>query len=132
MGPVAGEQWWRRAVICEVYPRSAADGNADGVGDLIGLRERLPHFVDLGVDALWLNPIYPSGGIDGGYDVSDYDAIDPIYGGPEDFDALLADAHALGLKVLMDFVPNHTSDQHRWFVDSRSGRDSKTGLVPMG
>jgi alpha-glucosidase len=118
------QPWWRQAVLYEVYPRSAADGNGDGVGDLLGLRERLPHFADLGVDALWLTPIYPSGGIDGGYDVSDYDAIDPAYGGPGAFDAFLADAHGFGLKVLMDFVPNHTSDQHPWFVESRSSRDS--------
>ena len=119
------EQWWRHARRRgEVYPRSAADGNGDGIGDLIGLRERLPHFANLGVDALWLTPIYPSGGVDGGYDVSDYDTIDPVYGGPEAFDAFLAEAHGLGLKVLMDFVPNHTSDRHPWFVESRSSRDS--------
>ncbi len=124
MDPAAVEQWWRHAVVYEVYPRSAADGDGDGVGDLVGLRERLPHFAELGVDALWLTPIYPSGGVDGGYDVSDYDAIDPVYGGPEAFDAFLAEAHGLGLKVLMDFVPNHTSDRHPWFVESRSSKDS--------
>ena len=124
MDPAEVEQWWRNAVVYEVYPRSAADGNGDGVGDLIGLRKRLQHFADLGVDALWLTPVYPSGGVDGGYDVSDYDTIDPVYGGPEAFDAFLAEAHKLGLKVLMDFVPNHTSDQHPWFIESRSSKDS--------
>jgi alpha-glucosidase len=124
MGLAVVEQWWRHAVVYEVYPRSAADGNGDGVGDLVGLPDRLPHFADLGVDALWLTPIYPSGGVDGGYDVSDYDAIDPVYGGREAFDAFLAEAHGLGLKVLMDFVPNHTSDDHPWFVESRSSKDS--------
>ena len=124
MDSAVGEQWWRRAVIYEVYPRSAADGNGDGVGDLLGLRERLPHFVDLGVDALWLTPLFPSGGVDGGYDVWDYDTIDPVYGGLEAFDSFLAEAHGLGLKVLMDFVPNHTSDRHPWFVESRSSTAS--------
>jgi alpha-glucosidase len=116
--------WWRRAVVYEVYPRSLADGNGDGVGDLIGLRRRLQHFVELGVDALWLAPIYPSGGIDGGYDVLDYDDVDAIYGGRDALEALIADAHGVGLKVLLDFVPNHTSDRHPWFVESRSSRRS--------
>lgn len=118
------DQWWRGAVIYEVYPRSAADGNEDGIGDLIGLRRRLKHFTDLGVDALWLTPIYPSGGVDGGYDVCDFDDVDPAYGGLEAFEAFIDDAHAAGLKIMMDFVPNHTSDRHPWFVEARSSRDS--------
>lgn len=108
----------------EVYPRSAADGNEDGIGDLIGLRQRLGHFTDLGIDALWLTPIYPSGGVDGGYDVCDFDDVDPAYGGLEALEAFIGDAHAAGLKVLLDFVPNHTSDRHPWFVEARSSRSS--------
>lgn len=117
--------WWHRAIIYTVYLRSAADGNGDGIGDLLGLRKRLSYFADLGVDALWLSPIYPSGGVDGGYDVTDYDSVDPLYGGMEAFDAFLAEAHGLGLKVLLDFVPSHTSDRHPWFVEARSSRNSQ-------
>jgi alpha-glucosidase len=118
------DPWWRRAVVYEVYPRSFADGNGDGIGDLIGLRQRLGHFVELGVDALWLTPINPSGGVDGGYDVTDYTAVDDVYGGMEAFDAFLEEARRVGLRVLIDIVPNHTSDRHPWFVEARSSRTS--------
>ena len=107
--------WWRHAVIYEVYPRSFADGNGDGEGDLAGLRARLPYLKDLGVDGIWIAPWYPSPMADGGYDVSDYTDIDPRYGALADADALLREAHALGLKVIVDVVPNHSSDQHPWF-----------------
>ncbi|KPP88620.1 alpha-amylase family glycosyl hydrolase [Erythrobacter sp. HL-111] len=115
--------WWKDGTIYQIYPRSFQDGDADGVGDLAGIRSRLSHLVDLGVDAVWLSPIFASPMKDFGYDVADYRAIDPLFGTMEDFDALLAEAHDLGLKLLLDFVPNHTSDQHRWFEESRSSRD---------
>jgi alpha-glucosidase len=116
--------WWKRGVIYQVYPRSFQDGNGDGVGDLEGIRRRLDHFVDLGVDALWISPIYPSPMADFGYDVANYCDVDPRFGTLADFDALLGAAHARNLKVLLDFVPNHTSSQHPWFLESKSSRES--------
>jgi alpha-glucosidase len=107
--------WWRDAVLYEVYLRSFADGNGDGIGDLPGLRSRLPYLRDLGVDGIWITPWYPSPMKDGGYDVSDYTDIEPLFGTLADARALLDDAHRLGLKVIVDFVANHTSDEHRWF-----------------
>ncbi|RFU22084.1 glycoside hydrolase family 13 protein [Geodermatophilus marinus] len=107
--------WWRDAVVYQVYLRSFADGNGDGIGDLAGLRARLPYLAWLGVDAVWVNPHYPSGGADGGYDVVDHRAVDPDYGDVADVEALVEDARALGLRVLLDVVPNHSSDQHPWF-----------------
>jgi alpha-glucosidase len=116
------DHWWQRGVIYEVYPRSFADANGDGVGDLPGVLERLDYLVELGVDALWLAPIFPSPMVDFGYDVAEYTAIDPLFGTLADFDALVAAAHARGLRILLDFVPNHTSDQHPWFSAARSSR----------
>ncbi|MGE7388361.1 glycoside hydrolase family 13 protein [Streptomyces sp. NPDC004126] len=110
-----GAAWWRDAVVYQVYPRSFADGNGDGVGDLAGLRTRLPHLRDLGVDALWITPFYASPMVDGGFDVADHRAIDPLFGTLADAEALIGDAHALGLRVIVDLVPNHTSDRHDWF-----------------
>ena len=107
--------WWADAVFYQVYPRSFADGNGDGSGDLIGLRERLDHLVELGIDALWISPFFCSPMADNGYDVSDPCDVDPMFGTLADFDALLADAHARGIKVTIDVVPNHFSDQHPWF-----------------
>jgi len=107
--------WWRDAVIYQVYVRSFADSNGDGIGDLAGLRNRLPYLRDLGVDAIWLTPFYRSPMIDGGYDVTDYRTVDPMFGDLADFDAMTTDAHALGLRVIVDVVPNHTSSAHRWF-----------------
>jgi alpha-glucosidase len=107
--------WWRTAVIYQVYVRSFADGNGDGIGDLPGVRTRLPYLRDLGVDALWITPFYPSPMADGGYDVADYRDVDPLFGSLADFDGLVADAHRLGLRVVIDLVPNHSSDQHPWF-----------------
>ncbi|MEU2714747.1 glycoside hydrolase family 13 protein [Streptomyces sp. NPDC007205] len=108
-------EWWRDAVIYQVYPRSFADGNGDGMGDLPGIRSRLPYLKRLGVDAVWLSPFYASPQADAGYDVADYRAVDPMFGTLTDADDLVRDAHALGLKVIVDVVPNHCSDQHEWF-----------------
>jgi alpha-glucosidase len=107
--------WWRDAVIYQVYPRSFADSNADGMGDLEGVRSRLPYLRDLGVDAVWLSPFYASPQADAGYDVADYRAVDPMFGTLPDADAVIRDAHALGLRIIVDLVPNHSSDQHEWF-----------------
>ncbi|RFU84538.1 DUF3459 domain-containing protein [Streptomyces triticagri] len=107
--------WWRDAVIYQVYPRSFADGNGDGMGDLDGIRSRLPYLKDLGVDAVWLSPFYASPQADAGYDVADYRAIDPMFGTMPSADALIRDAHELGLRIIVDVVPNHSSDQHDWF-----------------
>jgi alpha-glucosidase len=113
--PVSTRPWWREAVVYQVYLRSFSDSDGDGVGDLGGLRARLDHLVELGVDGLWINPCYPSPQTDHGYDVADYTDIDPIYGDLAAFDALLAEAHDRGLRLLMDLVPNHCSSRHPWF-----------------
>ena len=116
--------WWQRGIIYQVYPRSFMDSNGDGVGDLTGLISRLDYLRWLGVDAVWISPIYPSPMKDFGYDVADYTAIHPLFGTFADFDRLIREAHARDLKVILDFVPNHSSDQHPWFVESRSSRDN--------
>lgn len=128
MGPlhkaIPGAQWWRSGVIYQVYPRSFADANGDGLGDLVGITSRLDSLADLGVDAIWLSPFYLSPQKDAGYDVADYCSVDPLFGTLADFDLLLERAHGLGLRVMIDLVPNHTSDQHQWFqraLSSRSG-----------
>ncbi len=121
----ASAPWWRGAVFYQIYPRSFADSNSDGVGDLNGIRAHLPELKWLGVDALWISPFYRSPMADFGYDVSDYCDVDPIFGDLAAFDALLAEAHALGLRVIIDWVPNHTSDQHPWFLDAASSRTSE-------
>jgi alpha-glucosidase len=118
--------WWREAVIYQIYPRSFADANGDGVGDLRGIVERLDYLADLGVDALWLSPIYVSPMADFGYDVADHTAVDPVFGTEADLDDLVTGLHDRGMRLLLDWVPNHTSDQHPWFVESRSSRDSAT------
>ena len=107
--------WWRDAVFYQVYPRSYADSDGDGMGDLRGITARLDHVAALGADALWLSPFYPSPQVDAGYDVSDYCDVDPMFGTLDDFDELLAAAHERGLRVTIDLVPNHCSDQHPWF-----------------
>lgn len=122
--PAPEAPWWQRGVIYQIYPLSFADQNGDGLGDLNGIRARLEHLVWLGVDALWISPIYPSPLADFGYDVSDYCDVDPRFGTLAEFDALLAQAHQLGLRVILDFIPNHSSDQHPWFVESKSLRAS--------
>ncbi|MBS1302372.1 alpha-amylase family glycosyl hydrolase [Loktanella sp. SALINAS62] len=115
--------WWQRGIIYQVYPRSFQDSDGDGIGDLQGIIQRLDYIKALGADIVWISPIFPSPMKDFGYDISDYRGIDPMFGTHRDFDALIAAAHTRGLKVLLDFVPSHTSDQHPWFVDSRSSRD---------
>ena len=116
--------WWQNGIFYQIYPRSFQDSNADGVGDLAGIIERLPYLVELGINAIWLSPIFPSPMADFGYDISDYTGIDPLFGTMDDFDALIDAAHAAGLKFILDLVPNHTSDQHPWFIESRSSRDN--------
>ncbi|RCS25934.1 DUF3459 domain-containing protein [Phyllobacterium salinisoli] len=118
------ESWWQRGVIYQIYPRSFQDSGGDGIGDLGGIIERLDYLVWLGVDAIWISPIFPSPMADFGYDISDYRNIDPRFGTLAEFDHLLAEAHRRGLRVLLDFVPNHTSDQHPWFLEARSSRDN--------
>jgi alpha-glucosidase len=119
-----GHEWWRHAVFYEIYPRSFMDSNGDGIGDLNGIASKLDYLKSLGVDAIWITPCYPSPQVDFGYDVSDYENIDPMYGTLADFDRLHAEAQKRGIRIIMDFVINHTSDQHAWFVDSRSSRTS--------
>jgi alpha-glucosidase len=112
--------WWQSAVIYEIYPRSFQDSNGDGIGDLDGIIQRLDYLVKFGVDAIWVAPIYRSPMADFGYDVADYCSVDPIFGTMQDFDRLLKEAHRRDLKLILDFVPNHSSDQHLWFLESRS------------
>ena len=122
--PSVREPWWKSAVFYQIYPRSFADSDRDGIGDLEGIRTHLADLVWLGVDALWLSPFFPSPMVDFGYDVRDYCGVDPLFGTLAGFDRLVEEAHRLGLKVMIDWVPNHTSDQHPWFADARSGTTS--------
>jgi len=117
--------WWQRGIIYQVYPRSFQDTDGNGVGDLRGVLDRLDYLAGLRVDAIWLSPVYPSPMKDFGYDVADYVDIDPLFGTLEDFDALIDQAHRRGLKLILDYVPNHTSDEHPWFMDARSSRNSR-------
>jgi alpha-glucosidase len=121
---LCSHDWWQTGVIYQVYPRSFQDTDGDGIGDLNGITQRLSHLIELGVDAIWISPIFPSPMRDFGYDVSNYCDISPLFGTLADFDTLLATAHATRLKVILDFVPNHTSDEHPWFLESRSSRRS--------
>ena len=120
-----GHAWWQHAVFYEVYPRSFADSDNNGIGDLKGITSKLDYLKELGVDAIWITPCFPSPQVDFGYDVSDYEAIDPMYGTMADFDKLVAEGKKRGIRVILDFVVNHTSDQHKWFLDSRSSRTAE-------
>src|SRR5271165_1831530 len=122
--PLDAEKWWQKAVIYEVYPRSFADSNGDGIGDINGITQHLDYLKGLGVDAIWLTPIYPSPQVDFGYDISNYTAIDPQYGTMADFEQLMAEAKTRNIRVVMDLVLNHTSDKHPWFEESRSSRNN--------
>ena len=123
--------WWRGAAIYQLYLRSFADGDGDGIGDLAGVRARLPYLADLGVDAIWFSPWYPSPRSDAGYDVADYRDIDPPFGTLADADALIAEAHALGIRMIIDIVPNHCSDQHRWFQAALAAAPGSAGARPV-
>ena len=116
--------WWQSGVVYQIYPRSFADSSGDGIGDLRGIRERLDHLAWLGIDAIWLSPIFPSPRADFGYDVADYCDVDPLFGSLAELDALVSESHARSIRVLLDWVPNHTSDRHPWFVESRRSRTS--------
>lgn len=120
----ASQDWWKSAVVYQVYPRSFADTNGDGIGDIRGIIRKLDHLDRLGVDVIWLSPVYASPHADAGYDISNYQAIDPVFGTIEDLDELVADLHSRGMKLVMDLVVNHTSDEHPWFVESRSSLDN--------
>ncbi|WP_436794326.1 alpha-amylase family glycosyl hydrolase [Actinospongicola halichondriae] len=122
--PTSDQPWWKTAVFYQIYPRSFADGNGDGVGDLAGIASHLDHLVDLGIDAVWLSPFYESPMRDYGYDISDHCAVDPVFGDLDDFDRVLVGLHDRGIKVIVDFVPNHVSSDHPWFVEARSDRAS--------
>jgi len=119
-----GHQWWQHAVFYEIYPRSFADSNNDGVGDLKGIASKLGYLHELGVDAIWITPCFPSPQVDFGYDVSDYENIDPMYGTLADFDSLVTEGNQKNIRVILDFVINHTSDQHKWFLDSKSSKNA--------
>src|SRR5215210_4842244 len=120
----ADAPWWTRAVVYQVYPRSFQDSDGDGIGDLGGVLHRLDHLSDLGVDVVWLSPVYPSPQADNGYDISDYQGVDPLFGSLEQLDELVAELHARGIKLVMDLVVNHTSDEHPWFAESRASKSS--------
>jgi alpha-glucosidase len=124
LGARFGDDWWQHGITYQIYPRSFADSDGDGVGDLPGIIGRLDYLRDLGIDAIWLSPIYPSPGRDVGYDVSDHTTVDAMFGGDAAFDRLVSEAHGRGLRVVLDLVMNHTSDQHPWFQASRSSRDN--------
>jgi alpha-glucosidase len=121
---LADYAWWQYGIVYQIYPRSFQDSNSDGIGDLPGILSRIDHLVDLGVDAIWISPVYPSPMADFGYDVAEYCAIHPSFGSLDDFDRLIAAAHERNLKLILDYVPNHTSNQHPWFIESRSSRTS--------
>ena len=119
------QDWWKNTVVYQVYPKSFQDSNADGIGDIRGIMNRLDYLENLGITALWLNPVYCSPGIDNGYDISDYEQIDPMYGSMADMQLLIDEAQKRGIKIIMDLVVNHTSDKHPWFVKSRQDRTNK-------
>src|SRR5205085_6029349 len=120
----SNDPWWKHAVVYEIYPRSFQDSNGDGIGDLNGITSRLDYLHDLGIDAIWVTPFFPSPQIDFGYDIADYTAVDPQFGTMADFDRLVSEAKKRNIRVIVDYVANHTSDQNSWFKESRSSRDN--------
>jgi oligo-1,6-glucosidase len=118
------DDWWKSAVVYQIYPRSFADSNGDGIGDIPGITSKLDYLAELGVDVLWLSPAYKSPQDDNGYDISDYEDIDPIFGTLDDMRTLLAEARERGIKIVMDLVVNHSSDEHAWFIESASSKDN--------
>ena len=126
------KKWWKEAVVYQIYPRSFMDSNGDGVGDLRGIKSRLSYLKLLGIDVIWLSPVYQSPNDDNGYDISDYRDIMTEFGTLEDFDEMLAEAHKLGIKIVMDLVVNHSSDEHQWFVESRKVKITRTVIIISG
>ena len=124
------KKWWKEAVVYQIYPRSFMDSNGDGIGDLNGITSRLDYLKDLGVDVIWLSPVYQSPNDDNGYDISDYQAIMQEFGTMEDFDRMLSEMHKRGIKLVMDLVVNHTSDEHKWFMESR--KSTRTAIITSG
>ncbi len=116
--------WWKESVVYQIYPRSFCDSNGDGIGDLNGITEKLEYLKELGIDVIWLSPVYQSPNDDNGYDISDYRKIMPEFGTMADYDRMLQKAHELGIKIMMDLVVNHTSDEHPWFVESRKSKEN--------
>jgi alpha-glucosidase len=123
-GPMSEQPWWQKAVIYQIYPRSFQDSNGDGIGDLKGILDRVDYLSWLGIDAVWISPIYPSPMADFGYDVANYLDIDPLFGTLADFDRLVSALHQRGIRIILDFVPNHTSHEHAWFKEARASRDN--------
>ena len=121
---MTGSAWWKEAIVYQIYPRSFYDSNGDGIGDLQGIIQKLDYLVDLGIDVIWLSPVYKSPNDDNGYDISDYEDIMDDFGSMKDFDELLEEVHKRGIKLIMDLVLNHTSDEHPWFIESKSSRDN--------
>lgn len=119
------KKWWHSSVIYQIYPRSFQDSDGDGIGDIQGIIQRLSHLAELGIDAIWLSPVYRSPNDDNGYDISDYQAISPDFGTMDDMDMLIQKAKELGIRILMDLVVNHTSDEHAWFIESRKSKDNE-------
>ena len=119
------EKWWKNAVVYQIYPRSFKDSNADGIGDLEGIYEKLDYLAELGIDVIWMSPVYKSPNDDNGYDISDYQDIMEDFGTMKDFDRVLEKAHRLNIKIMMDLVVNHTSDEHRWFIESKKSKQNQ-------
>ena len=126
------KKWWQDKVVYQIYPRSFQDSNGDGIGDLPGIISRLDYLSDLGIDAIWLSPVYRSPQDDNGYDISDYQDIDPMFGSLEDMERLIAEADKRGIKIIMDLVLNHSSDEHRWFREAKRARTIRTMITMFG
>ena len=127
----ADPNWWRQAAVYQIYPRSFSDSNGDGLGDIKGITAKVPYLKDLGIDAVWLSPFYPSALADGGYDVDDYRDVDPKLGTLADFDEMSAALHAAGIKLIADIVPNHSSDRHVWFQEALAAPKGSAGPRPL-